>query len=392
MILTPKILNIAKKLISFPTISKDSNIELIYYVANYLESYDIAPIIQLNESKNKANLIATIGPSHISGLILSGHTDVVPTENQNWTGDPFSPWIDQGRLYGRGTADMKGFIAVVLGLVPLFCKSNMDAPLHIVLTYDEEIGCFGAHELIKLFQTQTIAKPLACLVGEPTEMQVMNAHKGIRLLHTIARGPTGHSSRPVGDDTSLTVISELILFLRELSKSYQKTPISSVDQKFEWPYTTINMGRLRAGTAVNIIPAESELWWEYRTIPEENEHEVLNKFLHHCKDKNTESLSIRTEEFAYVPPLSPIGNKNLTNQVLRLNGHAESQYADFCTEAGIYQQFLGVPTILCGPGSIKQAHKENEYVELEQLSKAESLLTKLIKEICFKAKEESYKG
>ena len=386
MTLSLETINLAKKLISFPTVSKDSNLELIYYISEYLENYNITPTIQLNERGDKANLIATIGPNHISGLILSGHTDVVPTENQNWIGNPFFPWVDKGRLYGRGAADMKGFIGVVLGLIPLFYQSKMDVPLHIVLTYDEEIGCFGAHELSKLFQIHGIVKPFACIVGEPTEMQVINAHKGIRLLRTIVKGPTGHSSRSIGEDTSLTVISELILFLKELGRSSKKTSINSADQKFEWPYTTINMGHLRAGTAVNIIPAESELWWEYRTIPEENEHKVLNKFLDHCKDKNTESIFIKTEELAYVPPLSPIGNKNLTKQVLHLSGHAKSQYADFCTEAGIYQQHLKIPTILCGPGSIKQAHKENEYVEFEQLFKTELLLTKLIKEVCYKTK------
>jgi len=381
-----KILNLAKKLISFPTISKDSNLELIYYVANYLESYNITPTIQLNKSENKANLIATIGPTHVPGLILSGHTDVVPTETQNWISNPFSPWIDGERLYGRGTADMKGFIAVVLSLIPLFYKSDMNAPLHIVLTYDEEIGCFGAYELIKHFQSNALAKPMACLVGEPTEMHVINAHKGIKLLRTTVRGPTGHSSRSVEEDSSLIVMSELILFLKELNILYKKKPIISASKKFEQPYTTINMGQLRAGTAANIIPAESELLWEYRIISEKNEQEVLDRFIHQCEDKNTKSIFIKTDELAYVPPLCSSGNKSLTKQLLCLNGHMQSYHADYCTEAGIYQQFLGVPTILCGPGSIKQAHKENEYVELKQLLKANSLLIGLIKEICYKIK------
>ena len=382
MQVSSEIIHLAKKLISFPTISNNSNLELINYVVDYLTSHGINSTIQLNEVGNKANLIATIGPTHISGLILAGHTDVVPVENQNWSGDPFSPWINNGRLHGRGAADMKGFIAVVLSLVPLLIQSNMEIPLHIVLTYDEEIGCFGAYNLIKLFQSPTFPKPIACLVGEPTNMHIINAHKGMHLLRTLTKSCTGHSSKPLKEDTSLMVISELILFLKELNKFYEQAPVSPSSEKFEYPYMTINMGRLISGTAINIIPAESELLWEYRTIPEVDDNELLHKFLNHCANKNIGSISINTEQLASVPPLSPLGNEELTRNALRLNGEKEPQHADFCTEAGIYQQLLGVPTILCGPGHIEQAHKEDEYVEIEQLCNAEILLSKMIKEIC----------
>jgi acetylornithine deacetylase len=378
-----EMIDIAKKLISFPTISKNSNLELIHYVADYLNSHGVTSTIQLNEIGNKANLIATIGPNQKPGLILAGHTDVVPTENQNWSDDPFSPWINNDRLYGRGSADMKGFIAVVMSLVPLFNQSEMNAPFHIALTYDEEIGCFGAYDLIKIFQSSSFASPMACLVGEPTNMEIVNAHKGMGLLRTIARGPTGHSSKPIKGDTSLMVMSELVLFLKELAKFYKHLPTNLSASKFEHPYTTINMGHLVAGTAVNIIPAESELLWEYRTIPELDEEEPLDKFLDHCINNNFGSISIKTEKIASIPPLSPVENEEFTSKVLHLSARAEPQNVDFCTEAGIYQQLLGVPTVLCGPGNIEQAHKEDEYVEIEQLYNAKTLLTKLINETCY---------
>jgi len=374
-------------LISFPTISQYSNLDLIYYIEEYLQKYNITSTLQFNEDKTKANLIATLGPSHIPGLILAAHTDVVPIENQNWRADPFTPWVIDERLYGRGAADMKGFIAVILSLIPTWSSFEFHTPLHIVFTYDEEVGCLGAYKVINFFPQQNIAKPLACLIGEPTEMEVINAHKSIKLLRTITRGSTGHSSRPLNMGNSLTTMCDLVLFLHQLSKSYQKNMVNTKNDRFECPYTTLNVGYLKSGNAINVIPAESEILWEYRTIPNENENEILERFLDYCKEKYSEVISITTEELASVPSLSPDANETFTKKLLHLNSSLKAKHVDYCTEAGIYQRLLGVPTIVCGPGSIKQAHKEDEYVELNQLAKAHSLLIKITKEICYNARK-----
>lgn len=374
MALELEIIELATKLMSYETVSKDSNLALIDYIAVYLNSHGLTPTIQLNENKNKANLIVTIGPKHVPGILLAAHTDVVPTENQRWTNNPFSPWIEGKRLYGRGSADMKGFIAVMLYLAPKFKEANLKSPFHICLTYDEEIGCFGAYEIVKHFKSHSVAIPAACIVGEPTNMRIINAHKGMRILRTIVKGPTGHSSRQIANHNSAEVASKLILFLNKLNKHYKKI--------FKTNYITINVGQVNAGTAVNIIPEYTELLWEYRIPPGEKEEVIIDMFKDYCKKLENKHISITTTELANVPSLYTNADTDFIKFFLGINDDTQVNQADYCTEAGVYQRFFKVPTLVCGPGCIEQAHKENEYVELSQLEKARQLFMNLIYSMC----------
>lgn len=379
-------LEIAKNLISFPTISSESNLDLIKYVSNYFDSYGVRHSIIENQDHRKANIIATIGPEQLPGIVLSGHTDVVPIEKQNWKFDPFSPVVIDEKLYGRGAADMKGFIASVLACVPAMCKANLKRPIHIFLTSDEEVNCAGARTLINYVKETLMPIQLACIVGEPSEMCVINEHKNIRILKTTIKSLGGHSSVPSCRSNALLVASKLILYLDELAKKQKENASNNYLMN---RYITVNTGILNAGSAVNIIPNNAELIWEYRTPAGLEKNNFFEQFLENCNilannDSVTQDgeISIVNEELSSLPALDPANNAKLTKFMLDITGVLKPKRVSYCSEAGLYQKELEIPTIICGPGSIKQAHKENEYIELMQISKAESLIKKLVYTLC----------
>ncbi len=383
-------LDFTKKLVSIPTISSDSNLELIEYVAAFLKSQGIESIIQRNDENTKANLIATVGPRDEPGLILSGHTDVVPVEGQNWRQDPFAPWIEGDYLYGRGCADMKGFIACVLACVPFMRQAKLKRPVHIFLSYDEEIGCMGAKELAKAFTKQYPKDQLACIVGEPSDLQVINAHKGVRMQRTVVTGPTGHSSVTFNMCNALVIMSKLILFLEKYALDTCSKTNEGPYRHFNSCHNTINPGLLKAGTAVNIVPEKAELLWEYRVMPETDEDEIFNAFIAYAKQLEQESnqaagenlIQITTESVACVPALSAAHNQSLTDYMMSYTNNSIIGQVDFGAEAGIFQNLIGVPTVICGPGSIKQAHRVDEFVEIDQLFKMEEILKKVVTDVC----------
>ncbi len=371
------------KLISFDTTSWKSNLELITFVTEYLQSFGVTSKVFFNAEKTKANLLATIGPKDVPGIMLSGHTDVVPTAAQNWSSDPFDMQARDGRLYGRGTCDMKGFIACVLAAVPKFMAAELKEPLHIALSYDEEVGCTGVMSLAEHVGAMKV-KPRACIVGEPTNMKVVNSHKGIFHLLTRIYGLAAHSSTDRGLNT-VTYAAKMITYLSDLAEEMKsRTPMV---EGFDPPYTTIHVGRIKGGTAANITPEYCEFEWDFRPIPgmEEAQDEVLVRFNTYVQDhilpemtgQDKESAKVETDILSRVPSLLPQSGSTAENLVLALANQNDVHVVSYGTEAGIFQATGGVPTVVCGPGSILQAHKPDEYIEQSELDSCDEFLGRL---------------
>ncbi len=373
---------ILENLIKFNTTSKESNLELIYYIRNFLNEYNVKSNIIFNEDNSKANLHCVIGPEDKPGIILSGHTDVVPVEGQKWDFNPFSLTEKSGKLYGRGTADMKSFIAVSLSIVPILVSKKLKKPIHFAFSYDEEVGCLGAPSLVEFINNLPV-KPMATIVGEPTKMEIVNSHKGVMAFRTVVSGLEGHSSEPEKGSNTIIAASKLINYLDKL---FEEEKVNS-NNLFDPPYTTINVGLINGGTALNIIPKECSFIWEYRYIPEQNPNSIISKFNFFAKNvilkemrKVFKEAEISTTPLAHVLPLKSESAPTLENLVMKLAETNTLNTVSYGTEGGIFQD-KNIPTIVCGPGSIEQAHKANEFIELNEIEKCEKFLFKLIKYI-----------
>jgi len=371
-------IDILSKLISFKTISESTNKELSKYISQYLARYKIKS--QLFEGNpNQFNLYAKIGPNVDGGIILSGHTDVVPTDGQNWSTNPFKLVKKKNKLFGRGSCDMKGFIAVVLSLVPKIEISKLKKPLHLIFSYDEEIGCIGIQKLIPFLKTLK-PKPDFCIVGEPTEMKLVNMHKGKKNFLVSFNGVESHSSLIENGVNSIDYCGEFINFLKDLQKDLIK---KKNNKKFYPPYPTINIGKIQGGIAVNIIPKECELEFEIRDTPNLNTEKTIKKikdFLKRIEKKmkaKNKSCSVVFKMLNNFPPLETNEKKKIINLVLDKLKSNSVNSVSFGTEAGVFNK-VGFETIVCGPGSIEQAHKPNEYIEEKQLKKCDEFLTKII--------------
>ncbi len=377
------------KLISFDTTSWKSNLELIDFVTEYLDGYGIPSQVFFNEEKTKANLLATIGPADIPGIILSGHTDVVPVAEQNWSHDPFDMVTRDGRLYGRGTSDMKGFIACVLAAVPNFVAADLKEPLHLAFSYDEETGCTGVMSLVEYVRAMPV-RPRACIVGEPTNMKVVNSHKGIYHLLTRVYGLESHSSSDKGLN-AVMYAAEMIGYLSELADEMRARP--PLIEGFKPPYTTVHVGRIKGGTAANITPSYCEFEWDYRPMPTlghgPKQDEVMDRFNAHVETnilpkmqaRSAEKARVETDLLSIVPTLLPQTGSSAETLVLALANQNDVSVVSYGTEAGIFQATGGVPTVVCGPGSIDQAHKPDEYIELSELRACDEFLGRLLKVI-----------
>ncbi len=370
------------KLISFDTTSWRSNLDLIDFVTDYLNGHRVSSQVFYNEDKTKANLLATIGPDDVPGIILSGHSDVVPVAEQNWSHDPFDMIEQDGKLYGRGTSDMKGFIACVLARVPEFVRADLKEPLHLAFSYDEEIGCTGVMSLVEHVKAMSV-RPRACIVGEPTNMKVVNSHKGIFQLLTRVYGLESHSSTDRGLN-AVMYAAEMISFLSDLANEMkERTPL--VDG-FDPPYTTVHVGRIKGGTAANITPSYCEFEWDFRPVPGAGDDEVLQRFNAHIKENILPQMSrqsakyarVETDVEAIVPSLLPQTGSSAETLVLALANQNDVSVVSYGTEAGIFQATGGVPTVVCGPGSILQAHKPDEYIEISELKACDDFLGRLL--------------
>jgi len=368
------------RLVAFDTTSRESNLGLIHFIRDYLADHGVESILIHDGSGKKANLFATVGPMVDGGVVLSGHTDVVPVDGQDWTHAPFQVTEADGRLYGRGTADMKSFSAIALALVPEMVARGLNLPIHFALSYDEEVGCLGAPDLSRHLQGLPV-RPQALIVGEPTEMKVVNAHKGCCAIRTTVTGLEGHSSETHKGVNSIFAAAKLINYLAERAEEMQTT---NVNPRFDPPYTTIQVGTINGGTAGNIIPKETTFWWEYRTCPGVNGAEIVADFEAFAQAKVLPKMravhpeaDIRIEVRGEVIPLLPEEGSPAETLVLALTGSNQTHAVSYGTEAGIFQKG-GVASVICGPGSISVAHKPDEYIEVSQVEACEDLMHKLI--------------
>jgi acetylornithine deacetylase len=369
------------KLISFDTVSRNSNLQLIEFLEAYLDGWGVSSRRIENEDGTKANLLATVGPADVAGgIVLSGHTDVVPVDGQEWTADPFTLREAEGKLFGRGTCDMKSFFAIALAMVPDFLSKNMTVPLHFALSYDEEIGCLGVRPLIDQ-AIKRLPKPQVVIVGEPTDMAVVNAHKSIYAFRTTVRGLEAHSSATHEGVNAVMIASELIHFISGIADEMKAK--GDPTGRFDPPYTSVHVGPIQGGTALNIIPKDCSFQWEFRSLPGQDTDEIasrVNAFAETLLPKMhavSAETGIETIAGAFVPPLVPDNGSTGETLVLKLAEQNSTLAVSYGTEAGLFQ-LADIPTVICGPGSILQAHKPDEYVTLAQVEACEHFMRRLM--------------
>ena len=374
------------KLVSFKTVSLDSNLEMIKFIQDYLNSYGIDSHLVFNNLETKANLYAQIGPNVEGGILLSGHTDVVPIEGQSWTSDPFRLIEKNGRLYGRGSCDMKGFNALILAAIPTMMKVKLQKPIQIAFSYDEEVGCLGAPAMINKIRV-TLPKAAAVIVGEPTMMNTVNGHKTSIGLKTHVRGFEVHSSLMHNGVSAVMNAGKLVSWVSEQTEKNKAMKVQEENRKFEPPFTTLHVGVINGGTAGNITAKDCRFSLDIRCLPSESSKAWVKKYEEYAEiveaqmqTTNTKSY-INIEKAHFVPGLQPEVNgfaEALVRQITRQNN---TEMVSYGTEAGQFQE-AGYSTIICGPGSIKQAHQANEYIDVLQLKKGELFISELIKSVC----------
>jgi acetylornithine deacetylase len=375
------VLDLLDRLVGFDTVSALSNLALIRFVAELLAQRGLEARLTYHPGGEKANLYATVGPGGPGGIVLSGHTDVVPVEAQPWTTDPFRLARRGTRLYGRGTTDMKGFIATALALLPEMLAEPLAIPIHFAFSFDEEVGCAGVPHLLAELGT-ALPQPAIALIGEPTEMRPVTAHKGIHGFVTSFRGRDGHSSAPQRGAGAIIPAAEAIAFLGRVAEELKQA--APADSPFDPPYTTLNVGTISGGTAINILPRECRFVWEFRPIPETDADALVRRFESHLKGellprmrRTAPEAEIVNERICAAPPLRPEPDGAAERLARALTGANASGTVAFATEAGLFQQ-KGISAVVCGPGSIAQAHQPDEFIEEDQLAQCEAMLRKLI--------------
>lgn len=373
---------ILKKLVSFDTTSFKSNLDLIKFIENYLNELNIKSELVYDENKNKANLFATIGPNLKGGVVLSGHTDVVPTTNQKWDSDPFVLRERDNKLFGRGSSDMKGFIAVVLSRISSTLEKNLKKPIHLAFSYDEEIGCVGVHSLIDLIKKKSI-NPEFCIVGEPTSMEVVIGHKGKHAYNVKVDGLSCHSGQAPYGVNAINYASKLINYIEELNK--EKSIKGPFDKEYEIPYSTLHTGLVNGGTILNIVPNLCQFDFEIRYLAEDNPLEIIQKINQYADEilikemhKISPNTNITIQEKINYPGLNISEQTSPVKKIKEMLNNSNHKKVIFGTEGGLFKRELNVPTIICGPGSIDQAHKPNEFISIQQIEKGGAFIDKLI--------------
>jgi acetylornithine deacetylase len=366
----------ARHLVGLNTVSRNSNLELIDVVRDELKRLGVASRLTWNEDRTKANLFATLGEGKPAGVILSGHTDTVPWDGQDWTLDPLGAVVRDGRLYGRGSADMKGFIGLALGQAERFLASDAPFAVHFAFTYDEETGCFGVKELLADLRDAGIA-PLACIVGEPTSMVPAIAHKGVHRWRCCVRGKEAHSSLTPQSVNAIEMAARVIGRLRDLAERLEAE--EPRHEGFDVPWSTVSVGQFHGGIADNVVPRDAEFRYEFRDLPTADvgamQAEVLGyaRGLEPAMKRVAPAAGFSFEPICEVPSFLGSASDPVTRMAQRLSGEAGTTLVAFGTEAGLFKR-AGIPSVVCGPGSIVQAHQPDEYVSLEQLARCERFL------------------
>jgi acetylornithine deacetylase len=374
-------LDILERLVAFDTTSSRPNLALIEWIALYLDGFGIGSTLSGDPASGKANLFATIGPADRGGVILAGHTDVVPVTGQAWDSDPFRLSERGGRLHARGSADMKGFVALALAMVPEAVARPLAVPLHLAFTHDEETGCFGAPSLIAALPDGA-ARPRLAIVGEPTSMQIANAQKGCAFFRTTVTGRDGHSSAPGRGVSAIAAAAEMIGEIGRIAAEAAER--GQRDSGFDPPHTTLSVGTIAGGAAVNIIARDCTFTWDLRALPGDDTAALkarLDGFVaaHLLPPMRAVAgnAAIATETIVDVPPLVPMPGSPAEALARRLTGANTVTTVSFASEAGLYQQ-AGIPAIICGPGSIDVAHQPNEFITREELAAGQLFLDRLL--------------
>jgi acetylornithine deacetylase len=375
-----------RTLIGFDTTSRDSNLDLIHHVQGYLADLGVEAALTFDDSKEKANLYATLGPTDRPGILLSGHTDVVPVDGQAWDSDPFSVVEKNGLLHGRGTCDMKSFIAICLAYAPKFLERGLETPIHFAFSYDEEVGCIGVRRLIAMVNGLGV-KPRMCIVGEPTDMQVTIGHKGKHSYTAHVKGVEAHSSLAPMGVNAVEYAAEAIAYLKGMARRIQQE--GPFDEQYDVEHTTVHTGVINGGTALNIVPKDCTFSFEFRYLPElghEPYFTEIETYIRESLEPQMKAIDpssgFTIEELSSIPGLNMDPGDEVVTFAKTLAGRNDHGKVAFGTEAGLFQQRAGIPTVVCGPGSVDQAHKPNEFVSLDQLRKCEAFMDKLMDHVC----------
>jgi len=384
MTVSPAVLDTIERLVGFDSTSRKSNLEIIDYLKDTLEGLGAECRLTKNDDGKKANLYATLGPTDRPGIMLSGHTDVVPVEGQAWSTDPFTLVERDKKLFGRGSADMKSFIALAVSLAPDFLERGLETPLHFAFSYDEEVGCLGVRKLIADFANLPV-KPLLCIVGEPTGMKVVAGHKGKRNFSCVVHGKECHSALAEGVN-SVEAAAEMIAHIKQMQREIRRD--GPFDPAYEPPYTTLHTGIIEGGRALNIVPNHCRFEFEIRALPQQDVEALTDRI----------TSFARTELEPEMKAVHPASGFDFTimndtdgfdlpddHEAVRLatelTGDNRTGRVSFGTEAGLFNN-AGIPTVVCGPGFIEQAHKPDEFISLDQLAQGEAFLRRLMGRLC----------
>ncbi len=369
------------RLVAFDTVSRNSNMALIEFVADYLRGHGLEPTVVPNEDGSKANLWATIGPVQDGGVCLSGHTDVVPVDGQDWASDPFTMVERNGRLFGRGTADMKAFPAIALALVPEMLAAPLRRPIHLAWSYDEEIGCIGVRPLIELIGAN-LPRPSVVIIGEPTSMKVVSAHKGIWTFRTTVTGHEVHSSQLHRGVSAVATAARLVTRLDDMAR--ERAAAADPTSDFDPPYSTIHVGTIQGGTALNIVSRHASFDCEIRHLPDDFPEDIQADFVAWYEREIVPSMQaiaansgIATETKNTVPGLRHDPASEAETLCRQITGDNEVRTVAFGTEGGLFQN-AGMAAVICGPGSIDQAHQPDEYIEIAQIEEGTRFLRRVI--------------
>jgi acetylornithine deacetylase len=373
-----------ERLIAFPTVSRDSNLGLIEWVRDYLHSHGATTRLTPDATGRKANLFATLGDSPKPGLILSGHSDVVPVDGQQWDSDPFVVSERGGRLFARGSADMKGFIGIILAQAPKFVAAlhagRLDAPLHYALSYDEEVGCLGVRGLIRDLEEHGI-RPAGCVVGEPTSMQPIIAHKGTHRFRCAVHGREAHSSYVTYGVNAIEYAARLVVYIRQLADRLAQ--LETRDYGFTVPYSTLSTGLIRGGIAANVIPKDCEFQFDMRTLPQASPDALHQEIRAYAEMLAREMKAIDPESgidlvwASQTVGLAASEADAIVQWAMKLAQASTVGKVSYGTEAGLFQK-MGVPAVICGPGDIAEAHRPNEFVALDQLVRCEAFMNRIL--------------
>jgi len=366
-------------LVGFDTTSRESNLQLIAFVRDYLASHCVASELIYNEARTKANLFASIGPVEVPGIVLSGHTDVVPVDGQPWSVPPFELTERDGRLFGRGTADMKGYIACVLALVPALVAATLRRPVHIALSYDEEVGCLGVRSLLSVLAQRPV-KPMLCIIGEPTELKPVLGHKGKLAMRCDVHGAACHSAYAPHGVNAIEHAAELI---GELGRIGQRLR-NKQDARFDPPFSTVQTGVIGGGKALNIVPADCRFDFEVRALPGQAPQAVADELRAYSEQQVLPRMqavsaqsAIRFTQLSAYPGLMTDQRSEAAELIAAFCGSRAFGTVAFGTEGGLFDA-VGIPTVVCGPGSMDQGHKPDEFVSVAQLAQCDQMLHSML--------------